>query len=124
MAPRLCVPLTQSWVERNWKRASSGWSRTAPMVAKRVSTSTPLRGWVGFSVTDMWVPFEWVVRVGQAAAAAVPRGAGWAARSTASRSRASESWICSSTNRSGRGKADSARVRSKVSRSARSRRVW
>ena len=33
----------------------------------------------------------------------MPRGAGWAARSAASRSRASESWICSSTNRSGRG---------------------
>src|SRR5436190_6402569 len=59
MAPRFWVPLTHAWLERNWKRASSGWSRTAPMVANRVSTSTPLRRWVGFSVTDMWVPLEW-----------------------------------------------------------------
>src|SRR6476619_4682216 len=59
MAPRFWVPLTHSWLERNWNRASSGWSRTAPMVANRVSTSTPLRRWVGFSVTDMVVPLGW-----------------------------------------------------------------
>src|SRR6187200_2221951 len=61
MAPRFWVPLTHSWLERNWKRASSGWSRTAPMVANRVSTSTPLRRWVGFSVTDIVVPLGWVL---------------------------------------------------------------
>src|SRR5918994_168240 len=56
MVPRLWVPLTHSCDERNWKRASSGWFFTTPMVAKRVSTSTPLRRGAVVSVRDMMGP--------------------------------------------------------------------
>src|SRR5687768_2741099 len=56
MVPWLWVPLIQRWEERNWKRAISGWARTASSVAKRASTLTPLRD-RGRSVTDMVVPF-------------------------------------------------------------------
>src|SRR6266550_1307398 len=42
MTAQLWVPLTQRLATRNWKRASSGWERTAAMVANRVAVSTPL----------------------------------------------------------------------------------
>src|SRR6266516_3509717 len=44
MTARLWVPLAQRLATRNWKRASSGWERTAAMVANRVAVSTPLMG--------------------------------------------------------------------------------
>ena len=74
MVPRLWVPLTQRWRVRNWKRASSGWARTASRVANSASTFDAVAAEVAVSVTDMVVPLGRVVR--QAAAAAVPAGAG------------------------------------------------
>jgi hypothetical protein len=38
----LCVPEIHRVVVRNWNRASSGCSRTAPIVANRPAVSTPL----------------------------------------------------------------------------------
>ena len=45
---RLCVPLSQVLVARNWNLAISGWPLTASRVANSVAVSTPLR--LGFSM--------------------------------------------------------------------------
>jgi hypothetical protein len=42
MVLRLCVPLIQLLLARNWNFASSGCAFTASIVAKRVLVATPL----------------------------------------------------------------------------------
>jgi hypothetical protein len=40
IVPRLCVPATQRWLDRNWNVASGGFSLTTLMVANRFGVST------------------------------------------------------------------------------------
>ena len=102
MVVRLWVPPTHRVVVRNWKRASSGCSRTAPMVAKSASVSTPLSWWVGCGGHGGSSSRGGVRHA--VSAARSPAGAGREASSCASRSRASLSSIWSSTKRVGSGK--------------------
>jgi hypothetical protein len=53
---RLCVPLTQRFTARNWKRAASGAPLTASRVANSVGTSTPFKGGRSVVVALMSTP--------------------------------------------------------------------